>query len=160
MRTLCLAIAVLAACGPSSAELKTAKTAVYQTDAHQLLELAKQAVVDERYKVGESDETQLVFATQDKFFGPEGDLESPGAGGFVQLRPGSVQVSFVVRVIQVDRGFSVEVKPVTFQVVAGSPKPRQLQPDDPYLPPFVLGRADSLSLAIYDHAKQFAVRSP
>jgi hypothetical protein len=45
------------------------------------------------------------------------------------------------------------VTPQTFQVLSGSPKPRELMPDDPYLPPFVLGRADELSFEIYDHAR-------
>jgi hypothetical protein len=52
--------------------------------------------------------------------------------------------------------FAIEVTPDTLQVVDGSPQPRHLAPDDPYLPPFVLGRADALALAIYERAKPYA----
>ena len=38
-------------------------------------------------------------------------------------------------------------------MLSGSPKPRELKPDDPFLPPFVLGRADELQFEIYERAQ-------
>jgi hypothetical protein len=37
---------------------------------------------------------------------------------------------------------------------------RELELGDPSLPPWVLGRADHLSLAIYDRTKSFQVAAP
>ena len=95
--------------------------------------------------------------TQPKWYGPEGDLESPGAGGYVQLRDRSVQVAFIVKVERFGGGdVAVTVTPRTFQEISGSPKPRELAPDDPNLPPWVHGRADQLALDIYNKAKPYA----
>jgi hypothetical protein len=75
----------------------------------------------------------------------------------VQVRDGSVRVTLHVKVIEgADHRVSVVVTPETFQVLQGSPKPRELKPDDPYLPAFVTGRADALVLAIHERAKRYA----
>ncbi len=144
---------LVAACGASAAELKTAKTAWYKLPAHDLLAIAED-VASENYKIADVNESELTFMTAPRFYSPEGDLESPGAGGFVQMRDRSVEVAFIVQVVQLESGdCAVTVQPKTFQVISGSPKPRELAPDDPGLPPWVHGRADALSLAIYDRAK-------
>jgi len=159
MKTLLLALA-LAACGPNAAEIKTAKTATYKMAPHDMLVLAED-VAQETYKLGDVNESDNSFITQPRWYGPEGDLESPGAGGFVQVRPNSVQVSFIVQVVPFGGGdVGVTVTPKTFQTIAGSPKPRELKPDDPYLPPFVHGRADDLALEIYKRAKPYAYSTP
>ena len=159
MRKLVLA-AVLAACGPSSQEVRTAKLATYKIGSSELLHLAIDATKVE-YAIGEIAEDRLEFITAPRFYSSTGDLESPGAEGYVQLRPGSVQVQFIVQVAPTADGTAaVTVTPKTFQKLSGSPKPRELQPDDPYLPPFVLGRADALQLDIYHRAQQFVVPPP
>jgi hypothetical protein len=159
MKKLLLAL-VLVACGPNAAEIKTAKTATYKMAPHDMLVLAED-VAQEQYKLGSVNEAANSFITQPRFYGPEGDLESPGAGGFVQMQPHSVEVAFIVQVVEFGGGdVGVTVTPKTFQTIAGSPKPRELTPDDPYLPPFVKGRADDLALAIYKRAKPYAYSTP
>ncbi len=157
MKKLLLALALgLAACGPNAAELKTAKTTTYKMKTSDMVQLAMDVTKDQ-YPIGDVDEENHSFITQPRFYGPEGDLQSPGAGGFVQMQDKSVQVSFIVQVVEFGGGdVGVTVTPKTFQVLAGSPKPRELAPDDPNLPPFVLGRADSLALDIYKEAKPYA----
>jgi hypothetical protein len=160
MRNVVLAIAALAACGPSAAEVKTAKTATYGASGQDLLELALQAT-SETYKVGDVDRGNLSFVTQARFYSPTGDLESPGQGDFVHLQPGSLQVAFIVRVLPADDHHAVvEVVPRTFQVLTGSPQPRELTPDDPNLPGWVHGRVDSLAMAIFQHAKRYVLSPP
>lgn len=160
MRTLVL-LMILAACGPSSSEVRTAKLAQYKANPIEMLHIAVDAARAANYKIGDLSEERLEMITQPKFFTKEGDLESPGADGFVQIRPGSVQVSLIVRCVVGDMNrVTVVVVPKTFESVAGSPKPRELAPDDPYLPPWVLGRADALTLAIYDRAKPYALAPP
>ncbi|HEY1551966.1 MAG TPA: hypothetical protein VGG28_29270, partial [Kofleriaceae bacterium] len=73
----------------------------------------------------------------------------------------SVKVSFIVTIQQLARDqFTIQVRPRTWQYIAGSPQMRELELGDPSLPPWVLGRADHLSLAIYDRTKSFQVAAP
>ena len=160
MRTLVLA-AALVACGPSSSEIKTAKLAEYNTTPVAMLHIAADAAVAEGYKVGEVSEERMELITAPRFYEKEGGLQSPGADGYTQIRPGSVQVSFIVRCVVGDMNHvTVQVVPKTFQAIQGSPKPRELTPDDPNLPPWILGRADKLQLAIYERAKPYAASQP
>jgi hypothetical protein len=155
MRNVVLVIAALAACGPSAAELKTAKTATYAAPGQQLLELASQAASD-TYKVADVDRANLSLITQARFYSPTGDLESPGQGDYVNLQPGSLQVAFIVQILPTDdHHAAIQVVPRTFQLVSGSPKPRELAPDDPNLPGWVHGRVDALAMAIYQRAKPY-----
>jgi hypothetical protein len=155
MKTLLL-VSLLVACGPSAAELKTAKTTTYKMSAHDMLALAED-VAQETYPIGSTNEGEHSFITAPKWYGPEGDLESPGAGGFVNLRDRSVEVAFIVQVVEFGGGdVAVTVTPKTFQKLSYSPKPRELSPDDPYLPSFVHGRADQLAMDIYNKAKPYA----
>jgi hypothetical protein len=153
-----LAVVVVAAmaCGPSNAEVKTARTASYHATPANLLEIAQQ-VTSETYQVASRTDDELVTAP--RFYSATGELESTGAGNVVQVRAGSVRVVFHIKVVPSGaEWFAIEVTPDTLQVVEGSPQPRHLAPDDPYLPPFVLGRADSLALAIYERAKPYATK--
>ena len=158
MRGAALLALILSACGPSTAQINTAKTAVYTGDANQIFELAEQGAGDEHYKVGDVDEGHLMFETIPRFYSPEGDLQSEGAGGYVRIDNHSVKVSFTVAVEKVDeRQFAITVKPRTWQVIRGSPLMRELAPEDPSLPPWVHGRADGLQLAIYERTRGYAV---
>jgi len=160
MRTLPLLLLVFAACAVSNEEVRTAKTAEYKTDGGQLFSIAEQAAADKHYKVGAADDGHLTYETQPKWFSSEGDLQTAGADDYTLIRGHSVKVSFVVTVSQTDmEHFVVTVVPHTWQYIGGSPQLRPLEPADPNLPPWVLGRADALSVAIYDRAKGFAVAS-
>jgi len=161
MRSVLLMAVACVACAASDAEVKTAKTAVYQADGGQILQLAEQGAMDENYKIGPVDDGHLMFETVGRFYSPTGDLQSEGADGYVTAGNHSVKVSFIVTVQQVGANqFAVAVTPRTWQLIAGSPQMRELKPDDPGLPPWVLGRADHLQLAIYDRTKGLAVAAP
>ena len=156
MKCLVLVVLIATACGPSAAEIKTAKTATYLTSQQQVFDLAV-AAASEDYKVVERDAVSMTFATMPQWYNPEGGRESAGAGDMVQVIDRSVNLHFVVQVVELsDKTVAVNVEPKTFQHVQGSPQPRELRPDDPNLPGWVTGRAESLQLAIYNAAKQFA----
>jgi hypothetical protein len=161
MRIVPFVLLAFAACGPSNSELRTAKTAVYNTDGSRLFAIAEQAAGDENYKLGAVDDGHLTFETVPKWYSPEGDLQSAGAENYTQVDNHSVKVSFVIAVTSTGPNqYVVTVKPHTWQYIAGSPQLRPLEPEDPNLPPWVLGRADTLSLSIYDRAKGMAVQPP
>jgi hypothetical protein len=161
MRTLPFLLLAFAACAASSAEIRTAKTATYKVnDGGPLFAIAEQAAADKHYRVGAADEGHLTYETEPKWYSPEGDLQTAGADNFTLINGHSVKVSFVVTVTQTEATeFVISVLPHTWQYIGGSPQLRPLEPNDPNLPPWVLGRADALSVAIYDRAKGFAVVS-
>lgn len=159
LRLLCACVAslVLVGCGPSSGTIARAKTAEYRVSALDLFDLAL-AATQETYKIAATEPGNGRFATQPQFYSPEGGRQSPGADGFVSIDANSVRVHFLVEVLPTTFGkLAVSVTPVTYQVVSGSPKPRELAPDDPNLPPWIRGRVDSLAVAIYERAGQYAV---
>jgi hypothetical protein len=154
-----LILAAMAACGgPSSVELRTAKTALYAGDTGRILELAELGAGDEHYKIGDVDAGHLTFETAGRFYSPEGDIQSEGAGGYVKVDNHSVKVSFMVALTETDdHKYIIAVTPRTWQYLAGSPQMRELAPEDPNLPPFVKGRADSLAIAIYERTRGYAI---
>jgi hypothetical protein len=150
-----LMLAVAGCTGASSAHIATAKTAEYRASSGAIFDLAIQAA-QENYKLGEIDGPGKRFITAPQFYNAEGGRESAGAGDVVQIRQGSVRVQLMVEVFEQGEIARVAITPRTLQVVAGSPKPRELRADDPNLPPWVHGRVDALYVAIYDRAKKFA----
>jgi hypothetical protein len=161
MRTMAILLFAVAACAASSAEIRTAKTAVYTVnDGGELFSIAEQAAGDEHYKVGAIDDGHLTYETLPKWYSSEGDLQSAGAQDYTKIDPHSVRVSFLVTVTATDaQKYVVTVTPHTWQYLNGSPQLRLLEPEDPNLPPWIHGRADALTLAIYDRAKGYAIAS-
>lgn len=148
-----LLLAVAAACAHTDAEISTAKLAQYDAPPGDVYNAALDAA-QEKYKIAASDPQHHDFWTTPRFYSPEGDLQSPGAGDVVLTDNHSVEVAFHVEVVAASpHHVVVSVTPRTLQLLAGSPKPRELKPDDPYLPPFVQGRADELAFAIYERAR-------
>ena len=156
---LCLLAVVLcvSSCGPSSTQIKTAKAAQYTAPGRSLMDVALQ-VAQRTYKIGLIDLEKLTFATEPQWYAREGGRISPsneGGGDFVNARGGDVQVTLLVKVREVDGGrMLVVVTAKTFELVAGSPQPRELATDDPNLPPWVLGRVDALAVEIHGEAKK------
>jgi hypothetical protein len=154
-----IVVAVVASCGPSTAQIKEAKAAEYKAPAKQVLDVALQ-VAQLKYKIGVIDPDALKFATAPQWYTREGGRISPNNDGnngdFVNAGGGDIQVSLIVAVhlVPLER-VVVSVTPKTYELIVGSPQPRELQVDDPNLPPWVLGRADTLALAIHKHAKQY-----
>ena len=148
-------IAVVSGCGPSSAEVKAAQTAHYNASTDTLYQIAKQTAAED-YKIGAEDNVQGVFATVEQWYSPEGGRQSAGAGDFVNLDDKSVLLSLIVEIVPMDEGGQmVRVTPKVFQHLSGSPKPRELNPDDPNMPGWVQGRVETLQAAIYKNAKQY-----
>lgn len=154
-----LLVALVASCGPSAAQIKEAKAAEYTAHPKQMLDLALQ-VAQQKYKIGEIDPEALKFITAPQWYTREGGRISPNTDGnngdFVNAGGGDVQVALIVAVHLLPRDrVVISVTPTTFELIAGSPQPRNLAPDDPNLPPWVLGRADALALQIHKHAKPY-----
>jgi len=155
-----LMFGVLAACGPSSAELRAAKTAQYAAGPNQMLDVAVQ-VAQRKYEVKDIDPAKNVFVTEWQWYSAEGGrrgTSNEGNGDYVVNAHGTdVRLQLLIKVVSVDPGHvAVTVVPHVFQLVAGSPQPRELKEEDPNVPPWVHGRVDDLTIDIYNASKQFA----
>jgi hypothetical protein len=144
------------ACGPSASEIKTAKTASYSIQPEEAFKIAGD-VTAETYKIGDVHDDKLELLTAEQWYNPEGGRESPGAGGTVQLVDRSIMLLLIVQVVN-DGTTHVVVTPKTFQYISGSPKPRELAPEDPGVPGWVHGRVDELQLAIHKHLEKYTVQ--
>jgi hypothetical protein len=146
-------------CGPSAAEIKTAKTATYRGDASAMFDEVI-AATEESYKIADAtkDDGRYALITLAQWYNPEGGRQSAGAGNYVQIDDHSIRLELIVELVDAEPGFMVTVTPKTFQHIAGSPQPRELKPDDPNLPGWVSGRVDTLQLEIHKRLQKYAVQ--
>lgn len=163
MRTLLLLqiVALLwVGCGPSAAEIKTAKSASYSGSRAEMFDIVM-ATTAETYQIGDAQRSDEEYAliTAPQWYTAEGGRQSAGAGDMVQIGGGSVRVQLIVKLVGTDMERAlVTVTPKTFQHVSGSPQPRELTPDDPNLPGWVSGRVDSLHMAIHKSLQKYAAQ--
>jgi hypothetical protein len=161
MRGLVFMVAVAAiACGASSTEIKTAKTANYTGDPGEIFKIVLDTTA-ETYKIANAGKTDEGFAltTVPQWYNPEGGRQSVGEGDYVQIDAGSIRLEMLVEMLSTEsRRYLINVTPRTFQHVSGSPQPRELKPDDPYLPGWVSGRVDSLYVEIHKRLQNYATQ--
>ena len=162
MRTIPLLTLALvaAACGPNPAQISRARDARYQGDPSAMFQAAEQAAAGENYKIDDQDADAHAFVTANRMFGPEGDLESQGAGGFTQMRDRSIVLQYTVRIVPADRAFAVEIVPHIQRAFVDRPNTDQLAADDPSVPGWVHGRTDQLAVAIHDALAAYEVKAP
>ena len=147
-------------CGPSSKEVRTAKLAEYNAQTNQILDIATQ-VAQRNYKIADIDPQRGKIFTSAQWYSAEGGRRgtaNEGNGDYlVNMSGGDIELSLEITVLGAAGGrVIVAIEPRTRQLVAGSPQPRPLAPNDPNLPPWVTGRVDTLAVDIYNAAKQFA----
>ena len=184
MRNLVLsvvALAWIAACGPSGREIGLAKTARYRGDKFVLFGGVKQAV-EGKYKLAMSDETTLTVITTGRWYRPEGtasnwqpgDMDGPGksldGGGTLQGVPSvdgrsrmedrSINVQLTVRLLPEGENWIVHVEPRYLQFRSGRSNLDKLRPDDPSLPGWAPGKVDQLAYEIYRMLRAYEVKKP
>lgn len=135
-----------------------AKLATYRAPIDRVFEQVVEAT-EETYKLAGVDAAGFKLVTAEQMYSSEGGRQSEGADGMVRATDRSVILTLTVEVKQVDDRLAVVITPRTLQILKSYPQPRELAPDDPGLPPWVLGRVDALSVAIYRRLKP-VVASP
>ena len=156
---LVLLLSLLAfACGPSSGELKSAKTAHYKGDKIAMFNAAKDAVAA-KYTLQKSDENALGMQTNGRWFTPEG-LAAAESGGDMRVVPdNSLNIALVVTLVPDGDAYVVSVKPLYLRYHAGNPKPEALKDDDISIPGWAQGKVDQLALDIHTALQQYEVKS-
>lgn len=162
--SVCLAVVALAACGPSSKEMATVKSAHYKGDKLVLFNAAK-AAVQTKYNLDKSDENTLGFQTVGRWYNPEGQLAMEGntqksGAGYNSMYPdNSVNLVLVVTMLPDGDSWVVKVKPVMNRYHAGASQLEPLAEDDISVPGWAHGRVDAIAVDIHDALKQYEVKS-
>ena len=145
------------ACGPSSGELKSAKTAHYKGDKVAMFNATKDAV-EAKYKLQKSDENALGMQTNGRWYTPEGLAAAESGGDMLVVPDNSINIAFVVTLVPDGDSYVVNVKPLLMRYHAGSPQPEPLTENDASLPGWVHGKVDGLALDIHNALKDYEVK--
>jgi hypothetical protein len=162
MRNLIVALLVAAfafACGPSSGELKTAKTAHYKGDKLEMFNLAKETT-EAKYKLQKSDENALGMQTVGRWYTPEGLAASERGDDMRDVPDKSLNVALVVTLVPDGDAYVVQVKPLMIRYHAGSPQPEPVGEDDASVPGWAHGKVDQLALDIHSALAKYEVKAP
>lgn len=155
-----LAALALAACGgASSKQVTTARHTRYQGDKLELFAAAKAAAV-EKYKLQKSDETTLGFQTEASWYNPDGQNISSTISDPRDAPDQSLSIALVVQLVLDDAHYAVHVTPMIQRYHKGRPNPDVVDPKDPSLPGWALGKAENLEVAIHEALQQYAVAAP
>ena len=148
---------MLSGCGPSAAQVGAARAAVYKVPESTAFELAV-AATRSKFKIAEADPRQGMFLTQGKWYSPDGQPWSAGAGDTVMVTDGSLMVALLVAIVPLpDDTVRVDVTPYTEKHVSGQSQNDVLKPNDPRLPGWVTGKADALAIEIHAALKDYEV---
>jgi hypothetical protein len=154
---LLLAVAGLVACGPSSGELKAAKTAHYKGDKVAMFQVVKQ-VTESKYHLQKSDENALGMQTVGRWYTPEGLAASERGDDIRDVPDKSLNIALVVTLVPDGDAYVVNVKPLMTRYHAGSPQPEPVPENDPSVPGWATGKVDSLAMDIHEALKQYEVK--
>ena len=132
-----LAVFALVACGPSSAQIKTARTARYHTTASAAFQAGVAALKDNDYKIQQVDPVAGRAIT---------DVKMTSAGG--------IMFAVEIAVMPDADTFYVQVIPHVQQMKAGYSAPFDIKEGDGAMPGWVTGKLDNLYMSIYGALKK------
>jgi hypothetical protein len=155
----CLALAWLAACGGGNREAALAKTARYQGDKIEIFNAMK-TLVESKYQLAQSDETQLGMVTTARWYTPEGLPATSGAQDIRNIPHGSINLAFLVKQVPDGDKFLVVVEGKILRFVKGSPQPEPRDLKSADLPYWVYSKADQLVLDIHKALAKYEVKAP
>ncbi len=142
-----IAFVVLAACGASSGEVRTAREAKYDAQASVVFEAMRQAA-DEKYGIAAWDEGLGTLTTQPMWFTAEGAAAGRGTEDHpTQLKDDMVHLTFDLAIVGSEPPFQVQIKPVALRLVSFSSNMQPLNEND--MPYWVQDKVDGLYLAIH-----------
>ncbi len=145
-------------CGPSYKEMKVAKDATYNITGKELFDIALQ-VTQRNFKVEAIGDTRDWLATTAKWYSPEGQSITGGAGDYVKATEGSINVSLRVQVASDGTHSRVLVKAVARRYKVGMTALEEFNDEDPSKPGWVNGKADTLAYEIWEAAKKYQTTS-
>lgn len=154
---LALASLGLPACGPSSAQIRAARTATYQGDEAAIFRAALAAVRD-GYDVQASDPATGTLVTAERWYEANGTFAGSRWDHASRRRiDRSILLHYRVTLHREAGQVRVEVVPVAQQLRAGYSALFPMAPGDPSMPGWISGKTDLLSVAIWERLRPFEV---
>jgi len=148
-------LALVVACGGSSAQIKSARDARYTASPATLFNEVKTAVT-KNYQIALEDPGNLSLTTRKNWHTPEGLLDTAPGDNAARLNEGSINLSFIVTLAQAGGAYRVIVEPIILRKDAISSAPESLKRENALVPGWVHGRIDTLEIAIHDQLKAYA----
>ena len=151
---LVLLLAVAGACGPSSAEIKRARTAHYSCSADQVFAAVVKEVQAKQPPVASADQRVGVVSSQLRWHSASGLRKKAGAA---VVGPGDLSFGVIVAIEKRARGLFVNAQPALFTHVVGSPRGERLTPSDADWPEWADVKVSNLLVGIHKRLKGCAV---
>ncbi|MBL8621482.1 MAG: hypothetical protein JNK64_09270 [Myxococcales bacterium] len=145
----------LVACGPSSAQIKTARTARYRTTASAAFQAGVAALKDNDYKIQQVDPVAGRAITEVKWYEVDGTSMSRDSDGRPQMTSaGGIMFAVEIAVLPDADTFYVQVIPHVQQMKSGYSAPFEIKEGSGEMPGWVAGKLDNLYVSIYDALKK------
>ncbi len=152
-----LAAFALVACGPSSAQIKTARTARYHTTASAAFQAGVAALKDNDYKIQQVDPVAGRAITEVKWYEVDGTSMSRDSEGRPQMTSaGGIMFAVEIAVLPDADTFYVQVTPHVQQMKAGYSAPFDIKEGSGEMPGWVAGKLDNVYLSVYAALKKDA----
>ena len=155
--SLAVALVLVAACGPSSSEIKTARATTYSGAPAELFAATKSAVEEAHYQIQTSNDGDLTLETRGIWYNPDGQIDTSIDTNIARLQEDSINIEYTVKLVQNGGTWRVDVTPLIGRKHGLTSTPDKVDPEDPSLPGWVQGKTDSLAIHIHDKLKQYAV---
>jgi hypothetical protein len=147
-----LATLLLVACGPSSAQIKSARTARYNASASEVFQAAVAGLKDNQ-PVDKADPVTSTAYSKGRWYEGDGTYVAKDANDNPVVTTGAVVVAFEVKVVPDGAHFGVEVIPHVQQYRDGYSALFEIQPGSEQMPGFIIGLTDSIYLSIHGRLK-------
>ncbi|HEY6032937.1 MAG TPA: hypothetical protein VIV58_01725, partial [Kofleriaceae bacterium] len=151
--SLAVALVLVAACGPSSSEIKTARATTYNGAPAELFAATKTAVEDMHYQIHSSNDGELTLETLGIWFNPDGQIDTAIDNNIARLQEDSINITYTVKLVQNNGTWRVDVTPLIGRKHGLTSTPDKIEPEDPSLPGWVGGKTDALVIHIHDKLK-------
>jgi hypothetical protein len=155
MRRLLVIGLALAACGPSSSEIKQAKTARYTCEYDQIFQTAVEVIEQETPPLGATDEGRGIAASEFRWHSESGMRKEKGA---TRVNPGDVGFVVEVAIGKDDAGFHVRTLPRIFSQSPDSPQGREMSREDANWPGWADAKADAVQVQIHEKLSSCAAK--
>jgi hypothetical protein len=143
----------LMACGPSSAQIKTAREARYRASAAEIFQAGVTALDGNGYKIARIDPVASRAMTVERWYEADGTYMASDATGRPMFLEGMIVLRIELGVMPEGETFKVEVIPHVIQFRESTPKGYELRADDPQLPGFVIDKVNNIYLSVYEKLK-------
>lgn len=152
-----IAVALVAACGPSAKEVKQARQATYSCSEQQVFQAMVGAMKDRHLPIASMNPEAGLVVSDYRWHTKDGVPKKKGA---VSVEPGDVELAIVAAMKGGSGALEVVAKPSVLSQVVGSPRGNELHPKDADWPEWADSKVDVYIVDVYQRLKSCANVEP